>query len=553
MLQSEAVSQLGRRKGPGLWLALGFLGLAAALIFARLGHYPLWDDEAGTALGAKGVLRAGDTSALVDDHNILAYRGGSELVNLRVRYVPPLQVYLTAPFLAVFGEDSALAARLPFALCGLAVLALIVWWLWRANAGGTFALLLCLGLVCNVSLILYSRQCRYYSAGMLCCVAVAYLYLNWKGQRGWLPAIGLISFCLLALNYLYYLAFYVCLAADYAFWRRREKRLGARDWLALLLPQLVLGAVVIWIWNPFSRQVVGEDTVPWLQGKLTLFWWNWRDLDRCEFGSLLVLGMAPLLYRRSGNPWLIRAPLALFIFVSVMTLCAPHPMSRTTVADVRYLAPAIPLCVAVEALTLCALAGGRRWAAVALGAVVFGTNLGNGGPALWCGFRSTIASYVGEIFHPPSDPYTETAQWINGHVRENESIWVRPEHACYPLMFHAPKATYAWQLAGPPTGQFAGLPPIHFFGETPPDYIIVFGPEVRAMTRRLYEWRGQGVHYGAILTIHHYWDQRYRPELFWHVFSESNFPSEQDNAIYVFRHLAEEDSDRSNWKPREFP
>ena len=73
------------------------------------------------------------------------------------------------------------------------------------------------------------------------------------------------------------------------------------------------------------------------------------------------------------------------------------------------------------------------------------------------------------------------------------------------------------------------------------------------MTRRLYEWRGQGVHYGAILTIHHYWDQRYRPELFWHVFSESNFPSEQDNAIYVFRHLAEEDSDRSNWKPREFP
>lgn len=32
---------------------------AATLLFARLGHYALWDDEAVTALTAKGILLKG--------------------------------------------------------------------------------------------------------------------------------------------------------------------------------------------------------------------------------------------------------------------------------------------------------------------------------------------------------------------------------------------------------------------------------------------------------------------------------------------------------------
>ncbi|HSV14981.1 MAG TPA: hypothetical protein VLI90_12045, partial [Tepidisphaeraceae bacterium] len=64
------------------------------LIFARLGHYPLWDDEAITAMTARAVWRTGDTSARVDDHNLLAYRNGLLLRDLKDRFTPPLQFYL---------------------------------------------------------------------------------------------------------------------------------------------------------------------------------------------------------------------------------------------------------------------------------------------------------------------------------------------------------------------------------------------------------------------------------------------------------------------------
>src|SRR3954463_16171886 len=108
------------------------LALAALLLFARLGHYALWDDEAYTALAAEGILRSGDTSAVLD-HNIVAFRNGILLNDkLKDRFQPPLPAYVTAPILAAFGH-TAFAARLPMVLCGVATVALILWWMLRAG------------------------------------------------------------------------------------------------------------------------------------------------------------------------------------------------------------------------------------------------------------------------------------------------------------------------------------------------------------------------------------------------------------------------------------
>lgn len=65
--------------------------VVAALIFCGLGHYALWDDEAGTALTAKSILRTGDATAWVDDHNIFAYHEGAELRGLKRRHLPALR------------------------------------------------------------------------------------------------------------------------------------------------------------------------------------------------------------------------------------------------------------------------------------------------------------------------------------------------------------------------------------------------------------------------------------------------------------------------------
>src|SRR2546430_1100303 len=114
---------------PGLRLGCAATIFAAAilLLFARLGHYALWDDEAGTALSAIGIWRTGDTTALLD-HNLVAYESGKDLRNLRERLMPPLPAYLAAPFIGLLGANSW-AARLPFALCGAACVAVMLWWM----------------------------------------------------------------------------------------------------------------------------------------------------------------------------------------------------------------------------------------------------------------------------------------------------------------------------------------------------------------------------------------------------------------------------------------
>src|SRR5205807_2588413 len=46
------------------------LASSSMLLFARLGHYALWDDEAYTALAAQGVWQTGDTTAVLG-HNVV--------------------------------------------------------------------------------------------------------------------------------------------------------------------------------------------------------------------------------------------------------------------------------------------------------------------------------------------------------------------------------------------------------------------------------------------------------------------------------------------------
>ena len=63
-------------------VAVLVLGISSILLFARLGHYPLWDDEAITALTSKSVWQTGDTGATFE-HNVVAYRNGLLLRDMK--------------------------------------------------------------------------------------------------------------------------------------------------------------------------------------------------------------------------------------------------------------------------------------------------------------------------------------------------------------------------------------------------------------------------------------------------------------------------------------
>jgi len=516
--------------------AAAVICISAFLLFLRLGHYALWDDEAGLAIPARGVWQTGDTS-IVTGHNIIAPRQGIIVRDLKDRANPPLPAYVMAPF-AAFSGTGAFLPRLPLALCGLMCVGLLLWWLWRDKADRMTWSLMAIAILGNVSFFLYFRQARYYGITLLGSVAAAYIYLHWKGSRRGLLGLSLLLLAVLASHYMTFAALVAAMTVDYFLWQRHVRKLQLLDWLLLLAPAGVLGAVIVFIWNPFllsgiTKQAGSND----LADRLTLFWWNLRDLNRAEFGAAILLLLAPVLYfTREKNPFLLRGVVCIAVYCFVMAMVSPQPVHQTSLADVRYLIPLIPLCMALEVAVLRILTrAAPGWLCLSLGVVAFGTNLLNGGPFFPEGLRSTTWCFAKELISPPSDPYTETAKWINEQVRENASIWVLPDYMTYPLIYHAPKAIYAWQLAWPPEPQFSGLPAVHFQGRVPPDYIVCFGPVVRDVIGLLQNWARSGIRYDHADTIDFFWKDRYRPELFWRSFTPIVDYNKNLEAIYVFK------------------
>ena len=494
--------------------------LSALLLFTHLGHYALWDDESLAALIGDGVWHTGDTSA-VHGQNIVAYRDGLLIKGLKDRSSPPLQYYIVAPFVGVIGEN-AWAARLPMAMLGFGCVALMMWWMHRDGADPGTWILFSMALLGNVSFFLYFRQCRYYAPASFLLVATAYCYLHAETRRG-IILTALLCLLLLTANYMTWAAAMGMAGVDYIFWGRKRRRLSLADWAIVLLPQVVVGGIVLWIWNPSSIDA-GEMRGPWLPDRLTLLWWTLRDLNSCEYGVGILLIAAPFVGFFMKRPWIVRSFTALIVGVLVTVIISPQSATFHTAmqADVRYLCAFIPFCLVVETLTLRALAG-STWAitGVVPAALLFYSNLLQGGllldPSVRVPVGSTPWRFVRELVTPPADPYTVTADWINQNVIAGESILVLPEYARYPLIFHAPGAIYAWQLSDPAKDPaYASLPPIDFRDRHPPDYIIGFGRTVQPKR----ELHLSNIRYGLVQVLNVYALWAYRPELFWRDFEE---------------------------------
>ena len=517
------------------WVLILAIVISAVIMFAKIFHYPLWDDEAIDGLMGKAILRTGDTSAIIG-HNVMAYRNGLLLNNLRVEGEPPFTAFAAATSMKLFGETSG-AARLPVTAFAFAGLLLLLFWIWKLRPPPIAAITFIIGLLCNVSFYLYSRQCHYYGVAIFSFIAIPYLYFNWSGKKSRLLVMGICSALLLASNYSFFLVLYACLFADYVIWQRKVRTFSFAELALIGIPSFLTGLALMAWWNPFHTLMGNRIAHDSVFQRITLFFWHWRDLNRCEMivGSLLIL--APLVAFICRDAWLKRALFALGVYVIGMTILSTQTISETSVSDVRYFSGLIPLFVFIEALTIRDLTSKAAWLAIPLALVAFGTNLLNGGPWQPWGFRSTIVSYVGELMQPPQDPYKPAAEWIRNNVPNESSIWVLPDYMTYPLMFHAPHAVYAWQLRADQKKeeQFKGLPDIHFQGLVSPDYMVVFGPSVLQIRSMLERWKLMGVRYEEVYRINTFWKDLYRPELFWRTFKPIAGFDPESQGIYIYK------------------
>ena len=172
------------RRDPFLLLVLA---LGAVFLLTNLGATSLWTDEAETACLARNILRFGVPKAF-DGVNYVSQRvvAGREDFNDSLVWVlsPWLQLYVAAASFGALGVGN-LAARLPFALVGIANL----WMVYRLAmvifADRRIARLAALLLVFCIPFLLHMRQGRYYALVVFLTMAVVWAYLRLlEGRRG---------------------------------------------------------------------------------------------------------------------------------------------------------------------------------------------------------------------------------------------------------------------------------------------------------------------------------------------------------------------------------
>jgi hypothetical protein len=361
-----------RRLGPILVLAL----LAAYPLFWNLGGGLLWSDEADTAVFARNILHFGLPRAW-DGRNFTDSDFGARLdSNLVMVGTPWLPFYVTAGSFALLGE-STWAARLPFAVAGLATLLLLYVLVVRATGDNRAALAAGLLLLTSTQFLLYARECRHYALNSLLSVGLllAFLRLRRHPHSPWLFLTAVL---------LYHTQPLPAVAG-----------LAACGGLTLVHPGFRALARAFW------RQV------PWIL-LATFSWslWTWSGLQRnwspaeglgeiplrlAQFASeslvaIPALGWAiglPLLWRRFSSEdrewvWLAAALIAAY---AALTPLALSP-DRLVAYGLRYTTGLLPVAAGLTGL-LVARASGRSRALFAVLLVLFGLTHIAGAAPLW--------------------------------------------------------------------------------------------------------------------------------------------------------------------------
>jgi hypothetical protein len=166
-----------------LAVVVAVVGIAAFLIFFRLDQRLLWVDEAETALLGRSILVHGVPTAW-DGRNLISQEVGREFGPDYVWYWTPwLDKYLAAASFALLGE-STFSARLPFAILGLLSVVSIYPLGFVLFRDRWIAVLAMAFLALSVPFLLHVRQCRYYSAVILCSIWALYFFVGLaRGRR----------------------------------------------------------------------------------------------------------------------------------------------------------------------------------------------------------------------------------------------------------------------------------------------------------------------------------------------------------------------------------
>jgi hypothetical protein len=436
-------------------------GLAGLLLFWGLADKYLWQDEAATAVLAARMLKFGrplaydglnlvtidyfatedtdtigqrthDPKAAVDYY----IRRGDLKPDTAWKWQPWGQFVVAAIGLQLLGHTT-LAARLPFALAGLATV--LLWYrLVRRYTGSwsmaTVAALLLLG---NAYWVLHVRQCRYYSLSSLLLVLTLMTYLRWqRGERWGAGAFLLAGWCWFQVDYGTVWPVFGVLFLDSLAARRCNIRRTAAVGLALAAAM----APFLYYYQLWGRRVTP------VRGQLEIFRINLFNTNEYVAPVLLVLAAAVLAAWRWKRLAACERHLVAIACAILLLLLLWVPAVAPE-AFLRYVIMAEPLGSLLGAWVLVRACGPRAARFAWLGALVLGLTPWVSLPgralvpefdryearSLW---RSELPILTAEIFGHRPDPNRLTVEWLRRNAAPADEILINYEDL--PLMFYLP-------------------------------------------------------------------------------------------------------------------
>jgi hypothetical protein len=365
--------------------------LFAVMLLKHLAYPLFWADEAETAMFGERVLDYGYPR--VHGPRNVVYQFGPNIA-LGVKEGPDAyigttwgQFYFATPgLLWARGTDDpyarTLRVRLPFALAGMAGVALWLWALLPALADDAgrrrrFAALYLLLTALSVSLLLHLREARYYSllvllAGGLARVHLGYAVYGDVGWRRWATATSLLLFAVFQVFFQAFFSFGALLFAERLLALVRG-RAGPRDLAPLVAAGLLVAPFVVFFETFSTAAAFARGLSFGLREYLGNLGLVAAHLLRHEMLAPALLCRVAVLASGAGSPRLRRVSALLLGFAAgyaALGCLNPLPLERYFVV----LSPALTGLFLLDAGALVAAAAERarrprrsaRWAAAGL-------------------------------------------------------------------------------------------------------------------------------------------------------------------------------------------
>lgn len=539
---------------------------------ARLGSPELWNDEAHVAVFARNFLQTGRWSAW-DGRNLAgADRNGIYLTPQLTTVLPQLDFVVTAASFRLFGV-STWSARLFFGLAGIASVALLFLWI-KIEAPNQPELRLYAAALLGMSApwLLYVRTCRYYSLAAMLLLGCLIGYAKYFQTKNW-RWLGLMT----ASAVLLFQASSLICAASLLALALRHFLLNAssckkRDWLlccgsGLLFILLSLPYLFAYTlpYKAACKFESGGSSAPWLLNTMTLLWWNIREMNATNLMPWTIAACLVACWIAINHevlPQEINQALAGWTclaggFLMGLVLLSPQSIETTTLADIRYLSPAIPIFAALGGIVLAVI----HKKSVVAGSVMLAMLLTTTLPGIWpssaWSFRWLLPAFIKEIHQPYPTSCSALAQYLHERANKDDRVVVVPDFYYMPLQFYVGDHILIRGLMDSksplPADKINHLDSTLYAEHLFPEWIVSCGlqPTMEA-TLQFYmrsfdseEGSEKSYNYELQADLPVYWGESYRPELPWHSFGPRS-PKTDDKPAAPWYSLEPETFDMRN-------